>query len=77
MKTTLIVGCIPIILVACSPTPTPLPDVTALSQPASLDAPHRHVQYRPVVQDYEHRDATDPQAWRKSNEEQNSGWGTQ
>lgn len=75
MKTTLIVGCIPIILAACSPTP--LPNVTALSQPASLDAPHRHVQYRPAIQDYEHRDATDPQDWRKSNEEQNSGWGTQ
>ena len=77
MKTTLIVGCIPIILVACTTTPTPLPDITAISQSASLDAPHRHVQYRPVIQDYEHRDATDPQDWRKSNEEQDSGWGVQ
>lgn len=75
MKTTFIVGCVPIILGACSTTPTPLPSVAALAKPATIEAPHAHVQYRPVIQDYEHRDATDPQSWRKSNEEQNSGWG--
>ena len=76
METTLIVGCIPLILAACTPVRAPLPNVTAVTQPASLDAPHHHVQYSPVIRDYEYRDATDPQPWRKSNEEQNSGWGS-
>ena len=76
MKFHLILGASALALGACAYEPTPLPIVTALSVAASLDTPHRHVQYSPVIQDYEHREATDPQDWRKSNEDQNSGWGT-
>ncbi len=77
MKPMFIMGCLAFALAACSEPPSKLNRIAALQAPVAPQKSVRPVQYKPVIQGYEHRDPTDPQDWRKSNEEQNSGWGIQ
>ena len=74
MKNTLTLGCLVATLAACTAPPAELNRISALQAPASATAV-QSVAYRPAIQDYQDYIPTDPQSWRKSNEEQNSGWG--
>lgn len=71
MKISYLTGIIPVILGACSTTPTKLPDVSSLTyvtQPISV--PKLQTHHHPVIRDFERREPTEPKPWRKLNDEQ-------
>lgn len=75
MKISLFAGCFPVLLGACSTTPTPLPDIAALQASTVPNAAIVQPQGRSVLQGYEHRDVTDPKPWRELNDLQAPGEG--
>lgn len=71
MKISLIAGCFPVVLGACTAPPTPLPDVTAL-QATALQASIQQPRNQSVVRNYENRTVTDPKPWRELNDAQST-----
>lgn len=70
MKSLYIAGVFPVLLGACSTTPSTLPDVSSLSEVAAPNVPARQTVSRPVLVGFERREPTGPQSWRKLNDEQ-------
>ncbi|MGX1500584.1 hypothetical protein ACSSV1_005649 [Labrenzia sp. MBR-25] len=70
---------LPLALAACQNTqPTPLPDTSALTAPASPVVAIRHPRAVPIVTDYMHHVPVDPKPWQLLNQSQapNSGAGS-
>ena len=71
MKLSYLAGVFPVVLGACSTTPTPLPDVTSLTYVAQpISVPKLNTHHHSVIQDFERREPTDPKPWRKLNDDQ-------
>lgn len=62
-------GAVPLLLAACN-TATPLPDVAAITAPATPTVAARQTGYANPIRNYTLRPVVDPADWRQSNRSQ-------